>query len=161
MLKVDVVVWLISALLFIGGIGLAVVFWIQTSRPGLPIPPGYRKTRCIVVEKDVLDVKIEEEKPRHIFMPSVQFRYSVNGEEFEIWNTYGGGFKDRAEAETEVADFVVGEEYPCWYDPKKPNNTVIQESNRDVIAAGMVGLVGLVGLVYCSVRSLLARRKSG
>lgn len=94
----------------------------------------YIESQCIVLDKD-RRYKID---------------YTVGGRQHQVW------CNDTRSLEKEL-QFVVGQKYPCWYDPDAPDKVVLVRGYTMVFYFGAIFLI--VGSIYIAVRcgSLLRR----
>lgn len=94
------------------------------------VVPEYRanhvfvETQCVVRDKQ-LGRKDTAEGPR--FRPEIRIEYQVAGETYvvrtyDIRQAFGAG---QEEAQAVLDRFVVGQQYPCWYDPDDPKVAVL------------------------------------
>src|SRR5262249_22857986 len=61
------------------------------------------------------------------YRPQVTIRYKV-GEQTHQATTYGildGSSNLRSLEQAKLDKFVVGQQYPCWYDPADPNSVIL------------------------------------
>lgn len=61
------------------------------------------------------------------FRPEVHIRYVVNGRTWDRWtyDVHGFYWPGRADKESLLAAFRIGERVPCWYDPADPKRVVV------------------------------------
>ena len=113
-----------SGLALVGGcVGLAVVL-IQVVLPEWRANHQFVEHACVV-----LDTRLETQKRGDgtQFRPAVRIQYEVDGEKYVLWtysirSSYSG---NRAANQDIVADYQVGQQYPCWYDPAEPSVAVL------------------------------------
>jgi hypothetical protein len=109
---------------FFGGLGFASVALTRYVVPEWRVNQSFRDTEC-----EVLKTRVREagEGADASFRPEVQIRYEVNDTPYETW-TYdisGVYSADREASEKLARHFVVGQRYPCWYDPQDPATAVL------------------------------------
>jgi len=99
-----------------------------------------------------------------LYRPEVKIRYTVDGDAHTAW-TYDiatardareSFVPDRASAKAAYERFVVGERYPCWYDPSSPDVVVLVREPRwwiwlAMIVPGLLIVIGGGGLVYGAI----------
>lgn len=94
------------------------------------VVPEYRanhvfvETPCVVRDKQ-LGRQDTADGPR--FRPEIRIEYQVAGETYVV-RTYDirqGYTADQEEAQAILDRFVVGQHYPCWYDPDEPTVAVL------------------------------------
>ena len=97
----------------------------------------YQETVCTVLSKDVsaesaLRVVTHPGGARRhrptVYRPRVQYRYSVAGRDYTLaeLSPTSEPYADRADAELILGRYQVGAQYPCWYDPKRPESAFLE-----------------------------------
>ena len=97
----------------------------------------YKQTVCTVVS-----TKLGTEAATHLhgghrhgaaeqvvlYTPQVRYTYSVAGRVYEssAFSAESRATEDRAAAETVLARYRAGAEYPCWYDPNRPEDAILE-----------------------------------
>jgi len=86
----------------------------------------FAPTTCVVLAKEVAPKPASESEPA-MYRPEIHIRFKVEDREFED-NTYDVTRMysvDKKAVEAIVAQFEVGQQYPCWYDPINPHTAVL------------------------------------
>lgn len=112
------------AALFLLGCGGLVVLLATLVVPEYRANHVFVETPCVVRDKE-LGRKDTAEGPR--FRPEIRIEYQVQGETYVV-RTYDirQAYSASQEAAQAVLDrFVVGQQYPCWYDPDDPRVAVL------------------------------------
>lgn len=147
-------------LIFAGCVGLmamALVFVVPARRVN-----RYVENSCVVVDRRI-DTQMVQLAARTggglaeatpAYRPSVRIRYAVNGRDYEVWahDTFGAFNTDKAAVQARLELFRVGATYPCWYDPDRPEEAVLDRGRiRDVygwlILPIIILTVGVIGVV--------------
>jgi hypothetical protein len=95
----------------------------------------YVETQCEVLDRRVRseplrDVGRSSSPPRDAYAPEVLIKYSVDDREYRVW-AYSvfqeeiGDLVGEAAALAKLIRFEKGKQYPCWYDPDKPDRAVL------------------------------------
>lgn len=160
--------FLFASFLLGGGVSLGLTIANHTI-PEWRINHDYVPHACRVLGKRVVEVPDE----RGGFRPELWLQFALGKDEYATWGYDGGGLvtADRERCEQRLAEFEVGREYACWYDPLDPNQAVLV---RDYTLAAWLRLllpipflvVGGGGLAFVVVnwgksaerRVVLARR---
>jgi hypothetical protein len=107
---------------------------------------------CVVLAAQIAE---REGEDGTLYRPEIQIEYEVEGVTYRPW-TYDIGrvfTSGREPKEAIVAEFAVGQRYPCWYDPLDPNVAVLVRGYSwwmwplTLVSAALV-LVGAGGLLY-------------
>jgi hypothetical protein len=135
-------------------VGLAVFagFAFGMVLPAMRAQFFFVEARCTVLDKRLGDSGDDT------WRPEIRIRYEVNGRQHDTW-TYDAAWiysSGRAAKEAILAGFVVGQQYPCWYDPANPDA-------RAVLTRGLDWwmLIVLVPLVFVVIGAggLIANRR--
>lgn len=108
---------------FVVGIGLLVVLLVEIALPEWAANHRFVEARAVVLKKRIGESAFEESSYR----PEILIRYHVADEAYDTW-TYDATrtfSNDRDEAETILDRFVIGQQYPCWYNPNDPSQAVL------------------------------------
>jgi hypothetical protein len=125
---------------------------------------AYVANVCTVLDKR-LDESMGDEGPT--YRPEFLIEYEVAGQKYRTWTYKAFKFYSSGKAgKQEVLDgFVVGKQYPCWYDPADPNQAVLVRDFQwlEVILA-LVPLpflgVGIGGLIYVRKKAREAKGRA-
>jgi hypothetical protein len=112
----------------------------------------FMPAKCTILAEKLAQVDTEG---RIKYRPEFKIRYSAGGREIEttafdpsrIYQT------DEEEARRELADFAVGRDYPCWYDPQNPATVVLKRGYSwyawliPLLPAAFIA-VGVGGLIF-------------
>ena len=107
----------------LGCIGLALIL-VTLVIPEWRVNRQFVEHGCLVVDKAVGQIKDDRGT---LYRPEIKIRYQIGGETYftttyDIRNAYSSG---REAAEAARDQFVVGQQYPCWYDPADPSVAVL------------------------------------
>jgi hypothetical protein len=101
--------------------------------------PDWRASRylpnsCLVLDKkldsqmvDMPDPSGKGMRKEEAYRPAIKIQYEVNGRKIEAW-TYDGSrmySPDRAAQQAIIDSFQVGSRCPCWYDPDRPEQSLL------------------------------------
>ena len=162
---------LLFGLSFLAGCGLLVAYVsavLLESRAN----NRYLPNSCLVLDRrlatgmsDVVVVRDGEPwtQPKPSYHPEIKIQYEVSGRKYEVW-TYDAIFRfstDRAAQQAIVDSFRVGANYPCWYDPDRPERAILVRGNPPALAYAAV-IVPIVFLVFggAGIRHLWKSRGS-
>ncbi len=141
---------LFSAISFaVGAISLAFIV-LKLSIPEWRVNHSFVETTC-----RVMDAHAGTDR-EGLTRPEIHIRFDAQGEEFEAWSHYditGIYESDPKRTEQVLAKFHVGEEYPCWYDPRDPGSVVLARGYTwfawlMLLVPGAFISVGGGGLIY-------------
>lgn len=81
--------------------------------------------KCVVLEKHLRVNNSTDGAPT--YRPDFLIEYTVDGQVYREWayDITGGYSSGRGSKERVLASFTVGQQYPCWYDPAKPDSVVL------------------------------------
>jgi len=110
------------------------------------------ETTCTVLSKQVI---ARHGSDGDTYRPDIEFEYQVDRQVFrrqtyDITEMFTGG---RERSEAAVAQFEVGKQYPCWYNPANPGEAVIVRGYSGwlylllLIPTSFI-VIGIGGLVY-------------
>ncbi|MBN8625459.1 MAG: hypothetical protein J0M17_08225 [Planctomycetes bacterium] len=111
------------------------------------------ETRCTILAKYVAE-RSQEGQPR--YRPEFKVRYDSGKGPVETIATFDAAavfITDREPCEENLAEFEVGQEYLCWYDPHEPTTVVLRRGYSwiawvvPLLPAAFVA-VGVGGLIY-------------
>src|SRR5262245_4047605 len=110
---------------------------------------SYAEGRCVLLDQRPVEGYPGAQGSRTSFVDFL-IRHSVDGRDYEAW-TYdvtallGDMTALRCQKESVLANFVVGREYPCWYDPADPSQVVLVRGYNGYSYVFLVTFVGLLG----------------
>jgi hypothetical protein len=111
--------------LFLGvGVGVLLLVFFTMILPEWRANQVYVEGRCLVIDKRA---GRSSSKSGFSYRPEIQIRYTVNGHDFDAW-TYdatGSYLGELSRTEAILAQFDVGQHYPCWYDEDDPSAVVL------------------------------------
>lgn len=87
----------------------------------------YKKTTCVIQDKRLLTFFGSDSSDT--YRAEFEYSYVVKGRHY--WKrgfdntTYSSNLRTRCEYE--LRQYEVGKEYPCWYDPDRPNEAVLKK----------------------------------
>jgi len=114
---------LFFSIFFFAGLGFLAVMIGVIVLPEWRANHSYVAHTCVVLDKRVGESRGEGTTYR----PEIYIQYTVQGNEFRIW-TYdaSGVYSSGRSGKQEIIDqFIVGRQYPCWYDPDHPSKAVL------------------------------------
>jgi hypothetical protein len=80
----------------------------------------YEETTCAVLDKRLAN------GDEDTFRPEIHIEYQVAGRPYRVWTYDATGIYSNVQSRRAVLDqFVVGRQYPCWYDPAGPEKSVL------------------------------------
>jgi hypothetical protein len=142
-----------SALCIFTGCVVLMVMLLAFVIPAWRVNHRYVANSCVVLDKR-LDSEMfraalkggGQGKESPSYRPAIQIRYEVNGQKFEVWAYDGFGVysSDKAAVQARVDRFQVGATYPCWYDPDRPDQAVLERGNIGGAYAALILPVGLL-----------------
>jgi hypothetical protein len=130
--------------MFLAGWCFLVVVLTVLALPEWRAQLHYQESPCTVLATRVAD-NADPTNPR--YRPEVRIRYRVQQRDYEVW-TYDvthGFTGDRAAAEAQLSRFQIGQTYPCWYDPDRPQHAVVVRGHT-----GYYWLLALLALPFIS-----------
>jgi hypothetical protein len=91
----------------------------------------YLPNSCVVLDRrlasTLTDPGPEGGTRRPVYHPEIKIQYEVDGQKYEVW-TYDAIAMfdpDRAAQQAIVDSFQAGATYPCWYDPDRPEKSIL------------------------------------
>jgi hypothetical protein len=125
-----------AVLLVLGSAGILLgILWLVI--PEWRVNHGFVQTTCVVEDAKLGQKPLQETDAltpaTTLFRPEVKIEYQVHGKTYrpityDIHTAYDQSnsySSDRDEAEAALQAFVKGRQYPCWYDPGKPEVAVL------------------------------------
>lgn len=141
----------------LGTLALATGIWYRL-HPQTALP--WVKTRGAIVssgtESYEEDVSAGSRRVRTLFRPVIEYRYTVEGQEYRGSNNTGTGVtisSGKAWADAEVAKCPVGMEVDVFFDPSNPSRSGLAE-HRELVLNGAASLV--VGPILLGIAWYLA-----
>lgn len=110
--------------LLIGCAALGAVF-VQMGIPELRANRDFVEHRARLIDKG-----LDEQRSGggSVYAPRFRVRFSLDGRTYSPWASYDVADlhdSDRQRSETLLARFEVGQDYPCWYDPRNPERVIV------------------------------------
>ncbi len=110
------------------------------------------EAKCTVVAKRVAQIESDGVVK---YRPEATLRYHVGGRDYEsaAFDAAGVYFTDEESSLRALEPFAVGGEYPCWFDPQKPESAVLVRGYSwyawviPLLPAAFIA-VGIGGLIY-------------
>lgn len=112
------------AILFFAGWCFSAVVFTVLALPEWRVNREFLEHACTIVDTRLGS---RESDGQTTYRPEVLVEYQVRGRQYQQW-TYDFNpayVPDKEQAEEILAEFVTGETYACWYDPKDPANVVL------------------------------------
>lgn len=107
---------------------IAILFWVTL--PNWRVNQHFVETTCRIVE--IPRAEQRSGSAENVgFRPMIPFEYDVAGTTFRAdnYDLIDRPFADQESAESVAAEFKLGENYPCWYDPNAPAQVVLARWN--------------------------------
>jgi hypothetical protein len=107
----------------LGGLGLSLGIFATMTLPELRVNRDFVETTCRVVDK-----QLDQEVDAYAFRPKIKIEFQVAGVTHRVETTYdiaGRYNADRHHSQAILDAFQVGQEYPCWYDPRDHERAVL------------------------------------
>jgi hypothetical protein len=139
--------------------------------PEWRVNQGFVEHTCMVKDKQVREVikpRAEGEKEGQVvtlYCPEIHIEYQVGdatygARTYDIHCARGsdrGCFSRREDAEAAIGEFLVGRQYPCWYDPADPRVVVLVRGYSwwiwlIVVVPLSFVVIGAGGLVYSALQ---------
>jgi hypothetical protein len=133
------------------GLSGTVIFAATMIWPAIRVNFFYKETVCTVLDKRVA------EGEDNTFRPEIHIEYRVGNQVHRAWTYDATGVYSNLEGRKDVLnEFVVGQQYPCWYDPTTPEKSVL------VRRSDPWSLIILIPLVFVAVGAggLLSNRRA-
>jgi hypothetical protein len=154
-----------SALCIFAGCVVLMVMMVAFLIPDWRVNHRYVANSCVVLDKR-LDTQMFQNAAKSGglggvspgYRPVIQIRYEVNGRKYEVWahDTLGVFSSDKAAVEARIDRFQVGATYPCWYDPDRPDQAVLERGQVGGAYAWLILPLGL--LTVGGIGMVVARR---
>ncbi len=118
--------------------------------PDKLVKENFPETTCTIVSKNL------SEKGKMVLRYRADFlvSYAVNGNPYRAWVTGNGldqaFFHEREPQENALAQFAVGQAYPCWYNPQIPQIAVLvmRHNWTSTLPLAVPALIGLIALYF-------------
>ncbi len=110
---------LVAGFISLGGI------FVSLTIPELRANRDFIEHRARLIDKR-LDEQPASEGP--LFAPRFRLQFTAQNRSYSPWAAYDVTdlhTRDRERSEAVLARFEVGQEYPCWYDPRNPEQVVL------------------------------------
>lgn len=151
-----------------GGVFVAagvIVLVVGTLRPQLALwaARDWSRTTCTLERSEVEAYRDSDGDA--MFRPALRYRYEVDGRAYhgERATLADSGTSERGDVAALVARFPVGAEVPCFFDPDRPGDVVLERRAPTRLVAGLFGLgfalVGL-GVIVSELRERPGRRRA-
>lgn len=110
-------------LFLLGLVGTGVFGYVQIWLP-LRANLFYAETTCVVLDKRLAEQNGEGGKS---YRPEIHIEYAVEGvkQRVRTYDATGDWSDARAAQQRTLEQFQVGGQYPCWFDPAKPDRAVL------------------------------------
>ncbi len=165
---------LFASLLVVGIVFLVAVIFFQFL-PEWRVIHNYERTKCVVRDVRLGQDPSDPDQRR----PEIQIEYKIGDRDYSIW-TYdpefhqGRGYAAKSTSQQRTLDeFVVGRAYPCWFDPRFPDQAILVHGfdwttwvllllpvSFIVIGGGRVGYISMTWGKSAERRAVLSQRAS-
>ena len=144
-----------GAVFLLGCVGLALIL------VGFVIPDWRQNRDFIQTDCTVLETAVAKTEKNGVvlYRPTVRIRYEVAGETrvTVAHEPPSRHTEDPQLAEAWIQPFVVGQKYPCWYDPANPDMVVLVRGYHwgywlFLVVPAVLMAVGGAGLIYGLIR---------
>jgi hypothetical protein len=118
---------------------------------------AYVEHTCVVLDKRLVETEGDDGP---VYRPEFLIRYAVDGRDYEIW-TYEAArvsTNNRSGQQAVVEQFVVGRQYPCWYDPDDPGRAVLARGHPWLLYLFLLVPLAFVGFGAWGTRYFWSRR---
>jgi len=116
--------FLFFAVFFCAGVGCLILMLATVIIPEWRANHSYVENSCVVLDK-----RLGRSNGNHgtVYRPEIHIRHTVNGQVFQLWTYEASGGYSGSQSRTEdiLAGFVVGQAYPCWFNPEDPSQAVL------------------------------------
>ena len=107
------------------GLGALVLILFTLSIPEWRVNHEFVEARCLVIESRVGETNGDDGPT---YRPEFKMEYTVGDDVYTEWRPHdvtGVYTSNRGRSERIVGQFPVGQEFPCWYDPRDPRTVVL------------------------------------
>lgn len=152
---------LFFAVLFLLGsialVALVVSLWLRTWPASEYFPEScYLETTCEVVATRLGAQSAGDES--YTYRPEILIRYQVDDNFLRVWtyDAVAAYSPDKQAQQAILAEFTVGEEYPCWYSPFEPKQAIVKRGFAwgfwlTVLVLVSMMVIGAGGTIYSVV----------
>ncbi|MBX3411818.1 MAG: DUF3592 domain-containing protein [Pirellulales bacterium] len=114
---------LFFAALFAVGVGLFVMLLVEIALPEWAANHQFLEARAVVLKKRIG----ESTSADAAYRPEILIRYQVEDEAYETWSyDVTRNYASNRDEQQKILDrFVIGQQYPCWYNPHDPSQAVL------------------------------------
>ncbi|EKD70121.1 MAG: hypothetical protein ACD_46C00628G0003 [uncultured bacterium] len=141
-------------------------FYSKNIAPDKEAAERYKRTECLIINKKLSEKGHVIRRYRSDFLIS----YSINGVQYNRWVSGNGldlSYSQNQRSQVVLlGQFVVGKQYPCWYDPESPQMAVLMlRHNWQSTFPLIIPAIVVVLTIYYFLKNLLsltgiARQKS-
>ncbi len=141
----------VGAGIVLGGIGivLIVLYFRNKSKSeaskGWPSVSGQVLDRGVKIDTDYDDDGVSTTT----YLPQITYEYQVNGMSYQSHRFAFGstpGFGNRNKAEAFLAPYAQGRAVKVFYNPEKPDESVLSQQMRSMTAGLVVGIIFVVAM---------------
>ena len=142
-----------SLIFFLLGLVLTAVFGYFMIWLPLRANLFFTETTCVVLDKRLAEQDGEDGKT---YRPEIHIEYVVNGVPQRTWTYDAAGVftNEHAAHVRTLGQFQVGQRYPCWFDPGKPDRAVL---TRRFSWWGLMVLIPVAFMVFGAI-GLMSKR---
>jgi hypothetical protein len=144
----QLLIFLVQIFILVACIEYTQILYNNNILPDKQVKDNYVQASCLVLDKKL------SQKGRliHRYRADFQLSYTVNENPYKTWATGNGldqaYFRDRSAQEETLAQFEIGQTYPCWYNPQIPQLAVLVlrhdwASTMPLIVPTVVGLIAI------------------
>jgi hypothetical protein len=138
--------------LVLGGIGVVLLVLYSRNKTKAGESQKWPNVMGHIVGWDIkTDYYDDEDFSKLSYLPKITYLYQVNGETYEGHRFAFGSdpsFTQKSKAEAFLAQYSSKTEFPVYYNPEKPSESVLSQQLRSMKAGLIVGIV-LIVLMIC------------
>lgn len=146
---------LFFAVFLVGGCAMLAFMMYSLAIPEWRVTRGFVESTCAVRDKRLYT---SHGKDSLLYRPEIQIEYLVDGREYRTW-TYDitkVSSSDQAANQAILDQFELGGQYPCWYDPRRPEEAVLVAgfswfTGLMLLLPAVFLIIGGGGLIYTLV----------
>lgn len=136
--------------LFFGGLGLFLIIHSQQSKRKALQSQSWPATKGIITQADI---RTQEDDETIRYVPVISYSYEVAGRMYDGKRVSFGSdvdFGSRQKAMDYLAEYPPDAEVNVYYNPDKPNESVLQQVARKTTVGLVIGIV-LLAVMLCLV----------
>lgn len=150
----SILVWILGGgfALVLGGAGIVLIILYFRNKSKAGESQKWPSVMGHAVNWDIkMDYYDDEDSSKLSYLPKITYLYQVGGETIEGHRFAFGSepsFPQRGKAEAFLAQFTSKTEFPVYYNPEKPGESVLNHQMRSMTVGLVVGII-LIILMVC------------